>query len=373
MRLRQLGPITVAAVAAALLVSASTPEAVVRQAVSATTASKPAPHTPTTRTLTISWVGDNILGTDKNFGGATLPILWQEAHNSPTYFYDHVRSYFDADDLTVANFEVALTTERRERYKGEGVTYHFYGEPAAARTLSASGIDAVTIANNHTFDYGQKGFDDTVRALRAAGVDYFGSGYDGEGSTYDYQVLRDVAGVHVGLLGYQAWTDTPQFRARLRDDFATMRRRGAQVVIPYFHWGIETEHIPYDVQTALAHYCIDQGVDAVIGTHPHVLQSMATYHGKLIAYSLGNFAFGGNNNPTDKRTMILQTRLRVTDGHVDDTEFRVIPTRVSGSESFNDYIPTPYRGAERTQVLGFINEISPSLHGRVSTEFTPVR
>lgn len=372
MRLRHLGLIATAA-AATFLATASIPEPVVRQYVSIAAASKPTVRPPVTRTITISWVGDNILGTDKNFGGGTLPVLWEQSHRSPTYFFQNVRSYFDADDLTVANFEVALTGERNERYKGEGVTYHFYGEPAAARTLPESGIDAVTVANNHTFDYGQKGFDDTMRALSAAGVDYFGSGDAGEGSDYDFAVLRTVAGVRVGLVGYQAWTDTPQFRAKLRGDFTTLRKRGAQVLIPYFHWGIETEHIPYDVQTSLAHYAIDLGADAVIGTHPHVLQSMATYRGKLIAYSLGNFSFGGNTNPSDKRTMILQTRLRVTDGHVEGTEYRVIPTRLSRSEAYNDYVPTPYRGAERAQVLAFINEISPSLHGRVSTRFTPLK
>lgn len=375
MHLRHLGAAIALGVATVTLVAASsigTPRPPVAASVASPT-SEPSTTPPPPRTITISWVGDNILGTDKDFGGGTLPVLWDQAHRSPTYFFQNVRRYFDADDLTVANFEVALTRKRQERYKGEGETYHFYGDPAAAKTLSASGIDAVTVANNHTFDYGQGGFDDTVTALRTAGVDVFGTGFAGEGSHYDYRVLRDVAGVKVGLVGFQTWSDTPEIRAKIAQEFTALRRQGAQVVIPFFHWGIESEHIPYDVQTTLAHFAVDQGADAVIGTHPHVLQSMAAYRGKFIAYSLGNFAFGGNNNPSDKRTVVLQTRLKVTGNHVEQSEFRVIATRVSGNESYNDYIPTPYRGADLTQVLAFLNDISPSLHGRISTRFTTVR
>lgn len=323
-------------------------------------------------TITVSWTGDNILGTDADFGGGTLPEVWAANNKAPDYFFRNVAKYFTKDDLTVANFEVALTSQRTERYKGDGETYHFFGEPALANTLTAGGIEAVTLANNHTFDYRQKGFDDTLAALEKAGVEYFGTGSESEGSDYDYSLIRDVKGVKIGLVGYQTWLDTPEIRKKIKSDFASLRKRGAQVVLPYFHWGIESENRPYDVQTELAQFAIDNGADAVIGTHPHVLQSMSTYKGKLIAYSLGNFSFGGNTNPSDKRTMVLQTKFNVRDGKVADSSFRVIPTRLSSVPDYNDYQPTPYTGAERSEVLGFINEISPKLNGKISTRFTPV-
>lgn len=334
------------------------------------TAAEPAPLP--SGTIVVSWVGDNILGTDKDFGGFTLPVAWAQAGNDPGFFFQNVREHFEADDLTVANFEVALTDSRTERYKGEGETYHFYGDPAVAQALPAGSVEVVTIANNHTFDYLQQGFDDTLAALDAVGVDYVGSGSAQEGSDYDHQVLREVQGIPVGLLSYQTWVDTPATRAKIEADIAGLRERGAAVVIPYFHWGIEAQYQPYEVQRDLARVAIDAGADAVIGTHPHVLQSMETYKGKLIAYSLGNFSFGGNSNPTDKRTMILQTQLTVQDGAVAGVDFRVIPTRLSRESGFNDYVPTPYTGAERDAALAFINEISPALDGQISTEFTPV-
>ncbi len=337
-------------------------------------ASSAAPAPGTSRTITISWAGDNILGTDPKFGGLTLPAAWERSGRDPGYFFQNVKRYFDADDLTVANFETVLTDRTLPPRPKEGDEYyHFSGETALAQTLPAGGIDVVTIANNHTWDYLRPGFRDTVGALKKAGLEYVGFGNPGyDGSDYDYSLVRDVNGIGVGLVSYQTWLDTPQIRTKIRSDIASLRQRGAAVVIPYFHWGIEAVHEPYEVQRDLARVAIDAGADAVIGTHPHVLQSMDVYKGKLIAYSLGNFAFGGNTNPSDKRTAILQTRVAVRDGRVTGVDYRMIPTRLSSTEDYNDYVPTPYTGAQRTAVLGFLNEISPALKGGITDRFTPV-
>ncbi|WP_425476222.1 CapA family protein [Gordonia oleivorans] len=328
---------------------------------------------PVEQQLVLSFTGDNILGTDDKFSTSnSLPTLWEQSGRRPDYFFQNVKRFLDADDLTVANFEVALTRRLNQRYKGEGEVYHFHGEPALAATLPAGGIDVVTVANNHTFDYGQAGFDDTLAALRGVGVEYFGTGYEGEGSTYDIRNLTTVKGVTFGFVGYQAWTDDPAMRRKLVTDIHRLRAAGADVVIPFMHWGIESEHVPYSVQTELAHLAIDSGADLVVGTHPHVIQSMEIYRGKLIAYSFGNFAFGGNSNPTDKRTFILQTRFDMSGKDVRGVDFRVIPTRVSRTEAYNDYVPTPYPPAEGREVLAFINEISPTLRGRAVNAFVPV-
>ena len=276
------------AVAALAAASSSTPHPVVTSAVHA---HQPRMHTPVATDLVLSFTGDNILGTDDKFSTASsLPTLWEQSGRRPDYFFRNVRQYFDADDLTVANFEVALTNWREKRYKGEGEVYHFHGDAALAHTLPAGGIDVVTVANNHTFDYGQRGFDDTLAALRSARIGYFGTGDASEGSDYDMSLLRTVNGVTIGLVGYQTWTDTPEVERKIRTDFDRLRAAGADVLIPFFHWGIESEHTPYEVQTNLAHLAIDAGADLVVGTHPHVIQSMEIYRGKLIAYAFGNFA-----------------------------------------------------------------------------------
>lgn len=325
-------------------------------------------------TITLSWAGDNILGTDPQFGGLTLPAAWKQSGNDPKYFFQNVQKYFGNDDLTIANFEVVLSNDTSNpRTKPGTGNFYFSGDPALAGTLPAGGIEVVTIANNHTWDYGRRGFTETIAALDGAGVKYVGYGNPGyDGSDYDYTLVQDVKGIKVGLASYQTWQDTPQIRKKIRADMSGLRKRGADVAIPYFHWGIEAVHEPYEVQQDLARVAIDAGADAVIGTHPHVLQSMDVYKGKLIAYSLGNFAFGGNTNPTDKRAAIVQTKLHVADGKVSGVDYRVIPTRISRTEDYNDYVPTPYTGAQRGQVLTWLNQLSPSLNGTISDKFTPV-
>ena len=324
--------------------------------------------------VTISWVGDNILGTDPKFGGLTLPAAWEQSGKDPDYFFQNVKKYFDDDDLTVANFEVVLTDDTSNPRPKEGDEfYHFAGDPEMAKSLPAGGIEVVTIANNHTYDYGKRGFAETTDVLDDVGVKYVGYGTPGyDGSDYDLTLIQDVKGVNVGLSSYQTWADTPEIRKKIKADMKGLRERGADVVIPYFHWGIEAVHEPYEVQMDLAKVAIDAGADAVIGTHPHVLQSMSKYKGKLIAYSLGNFSFGGNTNPTDKRTGILQTRLDVKNGKMAELDFRFIPVRLSTTDAYNDYVPTPYTDPEKTQVLDWMNQISPNLDGTISDEFTPV-
>ena len=148
-----------------------------------------------------------------------------------------------------------------------------------------------------------------------------------------------------------------------------LENQGAEVVIPYFHWGIERSYEPYDVQQNLARFAIDNGADAVIGSHPHVIQSMENYKGKLIAYSMGNFCFGGNSNPPDKRTFILQLKANIEDDKLVNFEYKVLPAMVSSRSDRNDYIPTLATGENKANILKTLNELSPTLNGNIKDEF----
>lgn len=329
-----------------------------------TSSAAPTPPAPVPQEIVLTFVGDNILGTDTNFSTATsLPTVWAQNGSAPGYFYQNTDYLFAADDLTVANLEVALTRSSDKIDKGPGEVYHFKGDPALVTTLTAGDIDAVTVSNNHTGDFGQQGFDDTIATLQGAGIDYFGEGF-----TH----IREIKGLKIGFLAYTAWSDSDGIRAQISSDIATLRARGADAVIPYFHWGIESTPEPYDVQTSLAHFAIDSGADMIIGSHPHVIQSMEIYNGKLIAYSLANFAFGGNSNPTDKRTFILQTRLHTLGDAINSIDVKVVPTRISRTEDFNDYVPTPYVSPQKEEVLSYINSLSPTFEGRITADYAPI-
>ena len=96
-------------------------------------------------------------------------------------------------------------------------------------------------------------------------------------------------------------------------------------------------------QRTQAHAAVDAGADFVYGSHPHTLQPMEEYGGKLITYSMGNWSFGGNTNPRDKDTFILEMQLcRDTDGTVSISDHSVIPCASSGETGYNNYQPVPY-------------------------------
>ena len=319
--------------------------------------------TKTTKTVHLSFMGDDTLGTDPQLKAATnLPTVWAQHGNDPHYFFKNVSQYFKHDDLTVANLETTFASDsRQEAAKPGNIVFHFKGNPKLVAALKVGGIYTVTVSNNHIFDYGKGGFQDTIEILKKAQLGYFGEGY---------RYVKTVKGVKLGFLGYQGWAATRADKQKITKDIRSLRKQGCAVVIPYFHWGIERNAYPNDTQKTLAHYAINHGADMVIGSHPHVIESMESYKGKLIAYSMSNFAFGGNPNPADKRSFILQTNMMVKGKKMSAMKFRVIPTRISTTDSHNDYVPTPYTGSQKVAVLQYMNQLSLTLDNRISAHFT---
>ena len=120
--------------------------------------------------------------------------------------------------------------------------------------------------------------------------------------------------------------------------------------------------VPDENQVTLAHLAIDEGADVVVGHHPHVVQGIDEYRGKTIAYSLGNFCFGGNTHPTEMDTFIFQQKF-VLDGRrtITDSEYHVIPCRVSSEMTYNNYQPTPLMGEEAQETMNKIEERSRAI------------
>ena len=312
--------------------------------------------------ILISAAGDSTLGTDTNFAKSTsLPTMLQNHGNDYTYFMKNVEHIFKSDDYTLINLETTFTDATKKANKGSGTVFHFKGPKDYVNILTSSGIEGVTLANNHIYDYGQKGFDDTVESLRNANVDFCGEGF---------KILKEIKGVKFGFLGYQGWNDTEKLRNTIKNDINELRKNGAIVVIPYFHWGLEGKFKPIDTQINLARFSIDNGADMVLGAHPHVIQTLENYKGKLIAYSLSNFSFGGNSNPSDKRTFILQAKFNIQGNELKDYTFKVIPASISSVDYKNDYRPTPVEGEKKDSILKFMNDLSPTLKGSIKDDFT---
>ncbi|WP_317311019.1 CapA family protein [Clostridium thermobutyricum] len=311
--------------------------------------------------IIITAAGDCTLGTDTNFNySSSLNAEVANSGNDYGTLMKNVKEIFEKDDYTIVNLETTFTESNEKLNKGEGITFNFKGPKEFVNILKEGNIEGVTISNNHIYDYGQKGFTDTVNTLKEANVDFCGEGY---------KILKEIKGIKVAFLGYQGWMETEELKSKIKADIEEMRDKGALLVIPYFHWGIERANKPYDVQVNLARFSIDNGADMVLGSHPHVMQSIENYKGKMIVYSLGNFSFGGNSNPVDKRTFMVQMKFKFEDDKNVGAEYRIIPASISSVKNRNDYRPTPSKGEEKKAILKELNNLSETLNGKISDNF----
>lgn len=309
--------------------------------------------------LTLSVVGDCTLGTDETFDYDTSLNAYYENYGAD-YFLQNVKDIFSTDDLSIANFEGTLT-DSDER---EDKTFAFKAPASYASILTGGSVEAVNTANNHSHDYGDQSFDDTLTALDDAGIVHFG---------YDETAVMDVKGIKVGLVGIYELYDHLEREQQLKDNIAKVKADGAQLIVVIFHWGNETETVPDSNQTTLGRIAIDEGADLVCGHHPHVLQGIETYKGRNIVYSLGNFCFGGNSSPSDMDTMIYQQTFTIdADGVKKDNVTNIIPCSISSAayDGYNNYQPTPAEGDEATRILGKINERSSWISTAEGSTFT---
>lgn len=309
--------------------------------------------------LTLSVVGDCTLGTDETFDYDTSLNAYYENYGA-YYFLQNVKDIFSTDDLTIANFEGTLT-DSDER---EDKTFAFKAPASYASILTGGSVEAVNTANNHSHDYGEQSFNDTLAALDDAGIVHFG---------YDETAVMDVKGIKVGLVGIYELYDHLEREQQLKDNIAKVKADGAQLIVVIFHWGNETETVPDSNQTTLGRIAIDEGADLVCGHHPHVLQGIETYKGRNIVYSLGNFCFGGNSSPSDMDTMIYQQTFTIdADGVKKDNVTNIIPCSISSAayDGYNNYQPTPAEGDESTRILGKINERSSWISTAEGSTFT---
>ena len=302
-------------------------------------------------TITVSAAGDCTLGTDEFFDWSdSLPAKYEEV-GDPAYFFRNVQPIFAQDDLTIVNFEGTLT-ESEER---EDKQFAFKAAPAYAEILTAGSVEAANMANNHSKDYGEQSYTDTIKALEDRGITTFG---------YDRLAVMDIKGVKVGLLGTYVLREGLGIKDSMIANLESLKEQGAQIIIASFHWGSEKAYEPDSTQIELAHASIDNGADLVLGHHPHVLEGIEEYQGKNIVYSLGNFCFGGNAYPSDMNTMIFQQTFTIKDGELQqDNVKNIIPCRISSEDGYNNYQPTPAEGEQKDDILQKIEEYSSWIQG----------
>jgi len=292
--------------------------------------------------ITITAVGDCTLGGDVPSGNYRNFEEYADAYGMD-YFFENVRGLFEQDDLTIVNLEGPLTNSDDMR---SGRTFNFRGDPEYVQILSGSSVEIANVANNHALDFGQEGLDETAQVLSNAGI-----GVSGFKRIY----TTEIKGVKVCSIGFTEWAySEDQIVSAIesvRDD--------CDLLIVSVHWGEEKEYKPLDSQRELGRAVVDAGADVVIGNHSHVYGGVEKYNGKYIIYSLGNFCFGGNKNPSDKNCTIFQQTFNVRkDGTVSDGGINIIPARVSGSNDTNDFQPYILSGEAAAKQLSKIASVS---------------
>lgn len=231
-------------------------------------------------------------------------------------------------DIAMVNLEMAVSLRGEPM---EEKQFTFRGKPDNLSLLKHMGVDAVSVANNHALDYGREAFLDTLRNLTENDIAPVGGGNNlDEASAFQ---TYDVQGRKVGILAASRVVPDVSWYARAKTpgilttyDPATLNaaitkaKETCDFVLVYIHWGVEGGIMPEAYQQKLAYGYIDAGADAVIGSHPHVLQGFEIYNDKPIAYSLGNFIFTASQPDT------CAVRLNLTD---EEVWFEVLPCRIT--------------------------------------------
>lgn len=301
-------------------------------------------YTPTVSTVCVTAAGDCTFATDANAPSDGSFVSYAQSQNDYSYFFKNVAPIFFEDDLTIVNMEGTLSNQGSRQDK----TFAFRGKPEYVQILTTSSVEAANLANNHSADYGDVSLTDTIKYLNEAGI----SNFIGTNTS-----IREINGISVGLVGINALNE--EEAEKLEKAIGSVKGLGAQLVIVSMHWGEEKSNYPTNDQIQLAHKAVDLGADLVIGTHPHVLQGIEKYNGRYIAYSLGNFCFGGNNNPADKDTVIYRQIFTFVDGILqEDDNMALIPATISSHDEYNDYQPSIASGERKTEIQNRLLEYS---------------
>ncbi len=304
----------------------------------------------------ISFTGDCTFAYyNESSSGVRFPAVYANS-GSVTYPLDKVKNVFGADDITMINFEGTLTSSTAHADK----TFYFRGEPSYVNILTASSVEAVTLANNHSFDYLQIGYDDTIDALTQAEIAY---------CDFSSPAVISVNGYSVVMLSLSLVNSsyTEKYKSQLEEYISEYKSDGA-IVIVNLHWGIEGDDTPASSQIEIAHSIIDAGADLIIGHHPHRLQGIEEYNGSYIVYSLGNFSFGGNSSASWPETVILRAAFSDDGSGLELDGISVVPcyTTSSGGKS-NNYQPIALFGDEGQSVVDYLISLSESIDGGISS------
>ena len=333
--------------------------------------------------ITITCTGDTTLGSSKRIQTKFAEHSYQAYIEKYGYDYpfDGIRHLTENDDITLVNLEGVLY-EPKELAASHLV---FNGPQEYAKILSSGSVEIVNLANNHTDDYGKKGYQSTVEALDAEGIKYCGETEFGRSVCW-FDFENDV---RIGFLGL-----IPSYysknQAKVQKDVQALNDAGCDVIITSIHCGLEGNPTHSDMTTTYRKRATALGANIIVGTHPHVPQGIHVEKGITTLYSLGNFSFGGNTGINEElyspESIVTQIHLHFQDGVYIGHHITIWPimttgaaegTGMNGKGYANDYRPILVEGEAAQAIMKKVQKdttftLNPYVDGQGAVqEFVP--
>lgn len=312
--------------------------------------------------MIITLTGDTNLA---SFYGEKLYFDTVFKDNGPTYFLKNLEHYFKNADVNITNLENVFT-HSNTAIQGKIYTYKAYSDDYLD-ILTANNIMYVNVVNNHMQDYLQEGFDDTLELLKSKNIKYFGTNLvdtsDPEiGSVKVHQVETFQKGdIKLGLIGYYAFVLSYPSDETIQQDIENLRSQGCNFIIVSMHGGGQDSNKLDYMQETMARKFIDFGADMVYGHHPHAIQKVEEYNGKIIYYSLGNFFFVNYRDSKNPEGLLVELTLNMDEEGIITPQYKNVPIFWLGGYT-QTYTPIEITDQE------VINKVNNMLAGSIYVE-----
>ncbi|MGG1664014.1 CapA family protein [Brevibacillus sp. NRS-1366] len=299
----------------------------------------------TGESIKVAFVGDIIM--DKSVGG-------QISRNGVDYPFQKTADFLKRADLTIGNLETSVST----RGKPEKKEFTYRSKPETLKGLVHAGFDVVNLANNHSLDYGMEALFDTMHHLDQEKIGYVGAGKNEEEAFAPY--IQTIMGKRVAVIGLSHVLPNRQWfagknkpglaHAYSYEPMLSYVRKAVEqsdITIAVMHWNLEYKDFPEPYAREMARKLIDNGVDAIVGSHSHSVMGVEFYRNVPIYYSVGNFVFTTSYNPKGREAMMVE--LTFTES---ETKSRVIPVKITSGQ------PAPMDRQNRKRMVDKLNRIS---------------
>ena len=293
-----------------------------------------------TGSVTITFLGDCTLGGEEKNRGSKLSFARRVEDNGMEFPLRELSRLTLNDDLTVANLECVLTDRKLRKTDKK---FNFSGPTAYTEILTSAGAECVTIANNHSHDYGDEGYADTKAALEAAGVCWFG--------TDAPAIWQSEDGLLIGFTGVNYSLNGNRYKQYARQ-MDLLKEMGCAAIITVMHAGTEYSYTPPDnYQRQIVSRAVACGSSLIIGHHPHVVQGYDLINDVPVVYSLGNCSFGGTTFAKDSDAVVVQAVLSFREGTLTEIGLHFYPISITSDGHYNNYSPRFLTDRDAKRVL----------------------